>query len=98
MQDFTQFIRPELMVLVPVLFFIGVGLKRSCRVRNCNIPLLLGVCGVALTLLYMLGTSRLLTWQAALKAAFTAITQGILCAGCSVYVHQIIKQKHDGKN
>lgn len=86
------------MVLVPVLFLIGMGLKRSCRVRNCNIPILLGVCGVLLALLHVLATSRPLTWRAGLSAAFTAITQGVLCAGCSVYVHQLIKQKRGGKN
>lgn len=31
-------------------------------------------------------------WQDALMAAFIAIVQGILCAGCSAYINQLGKQ------
>ena len=92
-----DYIRPELLILVPVLYFVGVGIKRSQSIPDRLIPLLLGVCGVLLAVLYVLATSSLTGWQAALMAAFVALTQGILCAGCSVYVNQLVKQAGKGE-
>ena len=70
----------------------GAGLKRSQSFADNAIPLVLGVCGVVLALAYVLGTSALSGWRDVLMAAFTAVTQGILCAGASVYVNQLVKQ------
>ena len=42
-------------------------------------------------------TSTLGSWQVGLLAGFAAATQGILTAGCSVYVNQLIKQKEKGE-
>lgn len=90
--NFIEFIKPELMVLVPVCFLIGLGLKKSTYFADNHIPLVLGVVSVAMSALYVLGTSTLANYQECLLAAFTAITQGILAAGSSVYIHQLIKQ------
>ncbi len=92
MEYLSSFIRPELLVLAPVLYILGAGLKKSQRVSDNFIPLLLGLAGVVLATAYVLGTSALTGWRDGVLAAFTAVTQGILCAGASVYVHQLIKQ------
>ena len=95
MEQMVEYIRPELLVLVPVLYFAGMGLKKSTYFNDNAIPLLLGIFGVLLSLLYVMATGTLGSWQDILMAAFTAITQGILCAGASVYVNQLIKQAKD---
>lgn len=87
-----EFIRPELVVLIPVLFLIGAGLKQAEWVNNKWIPLLLGAFGVALSLVYMVSVSTVTSVQSAMALLFSGITQGILCAGGSVYVHQLFKQ------
>ena len=87
-----QFIKPELLVLVPVLYFIGAGFKKAQSVKDKHIPLLLGGCGIALSILWILATTTIDGWQSALLAIFTAIVQGIICAGASVYFNQIVKQ------
>ena len=92
MEQITEFIRPELLVLVPVLNFIGLGIKHSEKITNNLIPLLLGLFGVALAMLWVLGGMEFTGWRTALTAAFTAIVQGVLCAGCAVYVNQLWKQ------
>ena len=87
-----DFIKPELLILVPVLYFIGMGLKRSEYIPDKHIPLLLGAVGIVLSIVCVLASSVIGGWQDGLMAVFLAVTQGILCAGCSVYVNQIVKQ------
>lgn len=82
---FNDYIRPELMVLVPVLYFIDVGLKKvglSAKWR----PLTLGIIGIALAALYVMATNNISSVQERLMAVFAAITQGILVAGAGVWV------------
>lgn len=92
MEAFKDFIQPELLVLIPVLYFIGVALKNSKTIADRYIPILLGVVGVFLALLYVVSTSPVDGLSGILQAVFAAATQGILCAGASVYVNQLIKQ------
>lgn len=89
--DFQQFIKPELLILIPVLYLIGVGIKKS-NVPNKRIPLLLGVLGVLFAGLYIGATVEINGVQGFLTALFTALTQGVLCAGASVYANQLVKQ------
>lgn len=92
MDTFMNYIKPELLILIAVLYFIGIGLKNSTMVKDSRIPLVLGLCGIILAILWVLGTSQVQKYQEGMIAAFTAITQGILCAGCSVYANQLVKQ------
>lgn len=86
-EQLKNFIKPELLILIPVLYCIGYAVKRS-KVADEWIPWIIGGAGVALSALYVCGTEAL-----TLLSIFTAITQGVLCAGASVYVNQLIKQK-----
>ena len=54
-----QFIKPELLVLVVVLYFIGLALKSAAFVPDKHIPLVLGIIGILLALLYLLAVSEL---------------------------------------
>lgn len=84
-------VKPELLVLVPVLYLIGMALKKS-RFADKLIPFILGAAGIVLSGIWVLGTTQINGWQEVLLAVFTAVTQGILVAGASVYVNQMIKQ------
>ena len=94
MDYIMDFVRPELLVLVPVLYLLGCALKKSKTVSDKYIPLLLGACGVLLAVVYVLAGAQLTSWQDGLMVCFTAVTQGALCAGASVYVDQLIKQSN----
>lgn len=99
MENLKEFIKPELLTLVPVLYFIGMGLKKMDSTTDKYIPALLGAAGIVLATLYVLATGVLSNWQTVVLAVFTGITQGILCAGATVYINQLIKQagKEDKK-
>lgn len=92
--DFQEFIKPELLILIPVLYLIGVGIKKS-KISDKHIPWILGLAGIILSVVYLFATEDVIGSKALASAIFTAITQGILCAGASVYVNQIIKQAKD---
>lgn len=84
----TEYVQPELMILIPVLYLIGCGLKKSNVIPDKYIPIILGVVGVGLSMLYF-GIENIACNS---KSIFIAITQGILCAGASTYANQIYKQ------
>lgn len=89
--NWQDFIKPELLVLVPVLYAVGMGLKKS-EIKDKLIPFILGAGGIVLASLWVLATSDIMGYQSALMAIFVAVTQGILCAALSVFVNQMYKQ------
>ena len=92
----TDFIKPELMILIPVLYLIGIALKKI-SLPDKFIPLILGASGVILSAVYLLSVTQTISTRDVWNAIFAAITQGILCAGASVYANQIYKQLFNNK-
>ena len=86
-----EFIKPELLILIPVLYIVGAGIKKT-KINDKFIPILLGSISIVLTGLYVYATSDLGNGKEVVLAIFTAITQGILLAGTSVYANQLYKQ------
>jgi drug/metabolite transporter (DMT)-like permease len=95
MDYIKEFIKPELLVLIPVLYFVGAGIKKS-ELKDKFIPYVLGIAGVVLAALYVIATSDIQGHQDVAMAVFMAITQGLLSAGGSVYISQLqIQAKKD---
>lgn len=82
-----NYVKPELLVLIPVLYFIGLGLKKATFVNDKFIPLILGICGIVLSFLYLISVSG---WNA--NIIWLSIVQGVLVAAGAVYFNQIYKQ------
>lgn len=93
--NFEDFVRPELLVLIPVLYLIGIAIKKS-NLNDRWIPIVLGAAGVVLAGLYIFATTDMSGGKDAVMAIFVALTQGILTAGASVYANQIYKQLKKG--
>lgn len=92
MEQVMNYIKPELVVVAVVLYFIGTAMKKSEAVKDKRIPILNGLIGIAICALYIFATCSCASAQAVAMAMFTAITQGILVAGLSTYVNQLFKQ------
>ena len=73
MQALQEYIKPELLVLVPLMFGLGAALKADKRFPSANIPYTLAVAGMALAALYGAATAQLDGWQSVALAVFTAI-------------------------
>ena len=70
----------------------SVWLSRKHLLSHKLIPLAVGAAGILLSIIYVLATSDLGSPQAVAMAIFTALTQGVLVSGASVYANQIFKQ------
>ena len=94
--DITQiiqnYVKPELLVLAIVLYFVGMGIKNTEKISDKYIPVILSALGILISAIYVVATSAFNGYQSILMAIFTSIVQGILVAGLSVYANQIIKQ------
>ena len=92
MDQILSYVKPELLIVVVVLYFIGVMIKKSENISDKFIPMILGILGMLICGLYVFATSTVSSSQEVAMALFTAITQGIIVAGLSTYVNQLIKQ------
>ena len=94
MDQIMNYVKPELIVVAVALYFLGMALKQAQSVKDKYIPLILGGVSIVLCAIWVLATSEIGNGQQVAMAVFTAITQGILVAGLSIYVDQIKKQVH----
>ena len=92
MDQILSYVKPELLIVVVVLYFIGVMIKKSENISDKFIPMILGILGMLICGLYVFATSTVSGSQEVAMALFAAITQGIIVAGLSTYVNQLIKQ------
>lgn len=74
-----------------MLYLIGKVIKKS-KLNNKYIPIILGIIGTTMAIVWVIATSNISSIQEAAAAIFTAVTQGILTAGASVYTNQICVQ------
>lgn len=89
--NLQQFIKPELLILIPVLYVIGLGLKKS-KLSDTLIPFVLGGISIILSASWVIATSNIYTLKEIAYALFVSITQGILSVGASVYFNQLYIQ------
>lgn len=89
--ELKEFIKPELLILIPVLYVVGIGLKKS-KLSDTLIPMILGGIAIVLSAAWVIATSDISTLKDVAYALFISVTQGILSAGASVYVNQLYVQ------
>lgn len=89
--NYQDYIKTELLILVPVLYFIGIGLKKS-KLPDKWIPITLGAFAVLLSSIWVFATGEISGINDMASAFFTAVTQGVLVTGASVYANQLYVQ------
>lgn len=92
MEQIMNYIKPELLIVAVVLYFIGTALKKATLVKEKYILLILGGTGMVICGVYVFATCECNTGKEIAMAVFTAVTQGIVVAGLSTFVNQIVKQ------
>lgn len=92
MEQVTDYVKPELLVVAVVLYILGAALKRAQAAKDKYIPLILGAAGIVICAVWVLATCPIRNGQEIAMAVFTAIVQGILVTGLSTYINQTMKQ------
>lgn len=94
-----EYISPELVYMISILIVIGSGLKKSARVSDTLIPLILSCLGIPIALVVSLASKyepmsayQIVVWL------LMGIGQGIFLGAASVGVHQFFKQHSEYKN
>ena len=70
-----EFIDPQLFVVVPMLWGIGMAVKKSTS-ENRFIPMILLLCSCAVVMLHLTGTNLITDSSALAGCIFAGITQG----------------------
>lgn len=86
-EEILTLIKPEILVVIPVLIIIGMMLKKIQRISDWLIPVLLGAAGIIFSVL-ILGFENSFSGLVIMNG----FLQGILSAGMAVYVHQLTIQ------
>lgn len=81
--EVLKFVQPEMLIIIPVLIFIGSAMKKS-PLSDWTIPLWLGAIGIVLATC-LFGIQEGFTLETFIKG----ILQGIMCTGMAVYLHQL---------
>lgn len=93
--ELYEYIDSELFITVPVLYVLGMMIKRS-SINDKYIPVILGAVGITLALAYKLTAALPSDAPGIASLIFGSVTQGILCAACSVYANNLLKQLKKG--
>ena len=89
--DLYEYIKPELLSLLPLLYIIGETLKKS-SVSDWKIPFILGLTGIALATVWLVACGVPESADGLVKLVACGAAQGLLCAGATVYAHNLVKQ------
>ncbi|MCR2023182.1 phage holin family protein, partial [Blautia pseudococcoides] len=54
METIMEYVKPELLVVAIVLYFVGMALKQSQAVKDKYIPLILGAAGILICAVWVL--------------------------------------------
>jgi hypothetical protein len=87
--EFKDFIKPELLLLIPILMGIASQLKAMPKVPDYVIPVVVDILGILFAGLYIAATA---TDANLAMSLFTGMTQGLLCSLAAIGLHQTIKQ------
>lgn len=92
-----SYIDPGLLVLVPVLYIIGIGLKKMQRFNSAYLPIILGLFGIFLSAMYLFIDLQVNNIKDVIEYIFNSLVQGILAAGASVYFNQVKRQMQENE-
>ena len=56
MEQITNYVKPELIVVAIALYFVGMALKQAQAVKDKYIPLILGGISIAICAIYVFAT------------------------------------------
>lgn len=86
-----EYIKPELLVVAIVLYFLKKALRYSKLFEERYLPFIVGAAGILICGIYVFSTCGCSSFDQFGLEAFTAITQGVLVTGLAFYAEKLIK-------
>lgn len=77
--EFAKYIANNALILIPMLYALGMVIKKTEKIDNRYIPIILLVTGI-------LGATGIM------GISVNSVVQGVLVTGATVYTDQLIKQ------
>lgn len=93
----TDYVKGELLVLVPVLYILAAFLSRFAFSEKKATAVLLAA-AIGLSALYIFATTQTADVHGILSAIFTSLVQGILLAGTVIFKDSLAKIIHSRKH
>lgn len=81
-ETIKEFIDPQLLIVVPMLWGIGMAVKKS-TIKNKFIPLILLACSCGVVMLHLTSANMILDSVALSACIFAGITQGSVIWLCA---------------
>jgi len=92
MEMVKEFIDPQLLIIVPMLWGIGMAVKKS-SIENSFIPVILLLCSCGVVMLHLTGTNLIMDKMALAGCIFAGITQGsVICLVAWAGYEKILKE------
>ena len=89
--EFYEYISPELISLLPILYATGTLLKKS-SISDWMIPFIIGLISIILSCAWTSATATITSAADIFVSLASGIMQGVLCASVTVYAHNLVKQ------
>lgn len=90
----NQYVKPELMIAVPLLLFLGKQLKDSNRISNTLINNILSYVGIAVAMIYNLSIERPADMYGWLMLVLVSVLSGMVLSYTAVGLFEQ-KKSHD---
>ena len=74
MEQIMNYVKPELIIVAIVLYFLGMGLKQAQAVKDKYIPLILGGVSIVLCAVWVPASRR--RWQSLQRSRRESSSQG----------------------
>ena len=95
-ETLQHYIEPQLMIIIPMLWGIGMAVKKS-SIHNKYIPLILMTSSCVVSMLHLMSNRIILTSQDISSCLFAAITQGcVIWLVAWVSYEKVLKDKELG--
>lgn len=79
--DYQNYIKSELLILVPVLYIVGLGFKKS-KIPDKWIPFILGITGIVLSVVWVIATTDIFGVQEIAWAIIYRRNARYYCSRC----------------
>lgn len=96
MDIISEFIHPELITLIPALYFIKSALNKAAIISPSKIQLIIVGIGIFIAALYTVAITPFESVRSVFMCVFVAATEGVIAAGCSSYAEQLLKIRKGG--